>query len=145
MRPTAADRAAPLRVAVAVIINERSEVLLTRRHAERHQGGLWEFPGGKQEPEDANLPATLRREIQEELGVEIEVGAPVTTVEHAYTHFSITLHAFHARIVAGAPRPIGCDDWRWTTLERVDEWPFPVTDQKIIAALRAGAVGNGEG
>lgn len=142
-------RATPhYQVAAAVIWENgpgQGRLLIAQRPENGMLGGLWEFPGGKQEPEDANLPATLRREIQEELGVEIEVGAPVTTVEHAYTHFSITLHAFHARIVAGAPRPIGCDDWRWTTLERVDEWPFPVTDQKIIAVLRAAAAENGEG
>lgn len=128
-------------VAAAVIWEDaplKGRLLIAQRPQNGMLGGLWEFPGGKQEPEDADLPATLRREIQEELAVEIAVGAPVTTVQHAYTHFSITLHAFHTRIVNGTPQAIGCDDWRWTTLDRLDAYPFPVTDQKIIAALRAG-------
>jgi A/G-specific adenine glycosylase len=100
-------------------------------------GGLWEFPGGKREAEDASLAATLRREIGEELAIEIEVGAPVTTVKHAYTHFRITLHAFHACHRVGEPQAIGCVAWRWVALHELDDFPFPVTDQKIIAALRA--------
>ncbi len=128
-------------VAAAVIWEDapgQGRLLIAQRPQKGMLGGLWEFPGGKQEPEDADLPATLRREIQEEMGMEIAVGAPVTTVQHAYTHFSITLHAFHARIVEGSPRAIGCDDWRWTTLDALDRYPFPVTDQKIIAVLRDG-------
>ncbi len=99
-------------------------------------GGLWEFPGGKVEPADVDLQAGLRREIEEELAVQIEVGLPVTTVRHAYTHFRITLHAFHARHKQGEPQAIGCAAWRWVQLDELDEYPFPVTDQKIIRALR---------
>jgi mutator protein MutT len=100
-------------------------------------GGLWEFPGGKLEVEDADLAACLRREIGEELGIPIEVDAPLTVVRHAYTHFRITLHAFHARHVAGEPQALGCADWRWVELRELADYPFPVTDQKIIAALVA--------
>lgn len=131
-------------VAAAVIWEDQpgaGRLLIAKRPQNGMLGGLWEFPGGKQEPEDPDLPATLRREIHEELGVEIAVGAAVTTVAHAYTHFSITLHAFHARILSGIPQAIGCDDWQWTTLDALDAFPFPVTDQKIIAVLRQG--GNG--
>lgn len=115
----------------------RSLLLIAQRPADGMLGGLWEFPGGKQEPADPDLPACLRREIAEELGIAIAVGEPVTVVEHAYTHFRITLHAFHARHTAGEPRPLGCADWRWVGLEELDRFPFPVTDRKIIAALRA--------
>ncbi len=116
-----------------------SKLLIAQRPQEGMLGGLWEFPGGKLEPDDADLPACLRREIGEELGIEIAVGAPVTTVKHAYTHFRITLYAFHARASAGEPQAIGCADWRWIDLAEIANFPFPVTDQKIIAALRAMA------
>ncbi len=128
-------------VAAAVIWEDapgQGRLLIAQRPQKGLLGGLWEFPGGKQEAEDADLPATLRREIREEMGMEIAVGEAVTIVQHAYTHFSITLHAFHACIVSGSPQAIGCDDWRWTTLDALDVYPFPVTDQKIIAVLRAG-------
>lgn len=113
-----------------------SSLLIAQRPQTGMLGGLWEFPGGKLEPEDASLEACLRREIQEELAIEIAVGERVTTVRHAYTHFRITLHAFHARHVRGDPQALGCADWRWVTLDDLDRYPFPVTDQKVITALR---------
>ncbi len=116
----------------------QSRVLIAQRPQNGMLGGLWEFPGGKAEPEDSDLPATLRREIQEEMGMEIAVGEKITTVQHAYTHFSISLHAFHAHIVEGTPQAIGCDDWTWTTLAELANYPFPITDQKIITALQDG-------
>lgn len=132
-------------VAAAVIWRDNvppGQALIAQRPQDGMLGGLWEFPGGKMEPDDADLPACLIREIREELGVEIVVGEPVITVKHAYTHFRITLHAFHARLAAGQdspPQAIGCADWRWVTLAELDDYPFPVTDQKIIQALRNGA------
>lgn len=114
-----------------------SQLLIAQRPQEGMLGGLWEFPGGKQEPSDVDLPACLAREIHEELGMEIAVGAPVAVVPHAYTHFRITLHAYHARHVGGTPQAIGVADWRWIDFGELDAFPFPVTDQKVIAALRA--------
>lgn len=114
-----------------------SQLLIAQRPQDGMLGGLWEFPGGKQEPSDMDLPACLAREIHEELGMEIAVGAPVAVVPHAYTHFRITLHAYHARHVGGTPQAIGVADWRWINFDELDAFPFPVTDQKVIAALRA--------
>jgi len=113
-----------------------SPFLIAQRPPEGLLGGLWEFPGGKLEPTDADLRACLRREIHEELAITIEVGEQLTVVRHAYTHFRITLYAFHARHHSGDPQTIGCADWRWVNLDDLDRFPFPVTDQKIIAALR---------
>lgn len=113
-----------------------SKLLIAQRPPDGMLGGLWEFPGGKMEERDIDLAACLRREIEEELAFEITVGAQLTTVKHAYTHFRITLHAFHARHISGEPQALGVADWRWVTLEELDAFPFPVTDQKIIAALR---------
>ncbi|BAL98739.1 MULTISPECIES: A/G-specific adenine glycosylase [Caldilinea] len=122
----------------------RSRLLMAQRRPEGLLGGLWEFPGGKLEPHDADLPACLRREIDEELGIEIAVLKPLTTVKHAYTHFRITLHAFHAQHVGGAPQALGCQDWRWLELDEVEMLPLPVTDQKIHRALLAQrSVGTG--
>jgi A/G-specific adenine glycosylase len=113
-----------------------SPLLIAQRPQEGMLGGLWEFPGGKLEPDDADLPACLRREIAEELGIKIEVLEPLTTVRHAYTHFRITLHAFHARHLSGEPQPLDCADWRWVALEDLEQYPFPVTDQKIIKVMK---------
>jgi len=109
--------------------------LIAQRPAGGMLGGLWEFPGGKQEPGET-LPQTLARELMEELEIEVAVGEKFTKVKHAFTHFRITLHAFHARHVAGEPQCIGVDDWRWVTLDEVDGFAFAKTDRAIIAALK---------
>lgn len=114
-----------------------SPLLLAQRPHKGLLGGLWEFPGGKMEPDDAGLAGCLRREIAEELAMTIEVGEMVTVVQHAYTHFRITLHAFHARHVSGEPQAIGCTQWRWVSLGQVETYPLAVTDRKILAALIA--------
>lgn len=112
-----------------------SPLLLAQRPHKGLLGGLWEFPGGKLEPDDADLSACLRREIAEELGIVIEVGELVAVVQHAYTHFRITLHALHARHCGGEPQAIGAADWRWVQLDAVGAFPMAVTDRKILAAV----------
>ena len=114
--------------------NER--FLIAQRPLNGLLGGLWEFPGGKQEPAES-LPAALQREILEELAIEIAVGDHLTSIKHAYTHFRITLHAFHAIHLSGQPQHLGVANHAWVTLADLDNYAFAVTDQKIIAALRA--------
>ena len=118
----------------AAVIRQNGKILIAQRPLEGMLGGLWEFPGGKQEPGET-LEQCLRREICEELGIEIEVGQPIITVKHSYTHFKITLHAFACRLVSGTPRSLNVADWRWVSLAEMDDFPFPRTDKKIIAAL----------
>jgi A/G-specific adenine glycosylase len=113
------------------------QFLIAQRPPEGMLGGLWEFPGGKRH-EGESLSDCLRREMQEELAVDVEVGQPVAVVKHAYTHFRITLHAFECRLLAGQPQPIGVADWRWVTLEQLEAYPFPVTDLKIVQAVTTG-------
>jgi A/G-specific adenine glycosylase len=108
--------------------------LIAQRPLDGLLGGLWEFPGGKQE-DGESLPLALKREIAEELGIGIKVGRHLTTIKHAYTHFRITLHAFQAEHISGQPKNLGVADHAWVSLEALDEYAFAVTDLKIIAAL----------
>jgi A/G-specific adenine glycosylase len=123
-------------VTAGVIWGADGRLLIARRPLNGLLGGLWEFPGGKQE-DGESLPQTLRREIKEELAMDIDVGEPLVVVKHAYTHFRITLHAFHARHTAGEPQHLGVADHAWVRLADLDDYAFAVTDRKIIAALRA--------
>ena len=109
--------------------------LIAQRPLNGLLGGLWEFPGGKQEV-DETLPQALIREIQEELLMEISVGNFLTSVKHAYTHFRITLHAFHAQHQSGQPQHIGVANHAWVTLPDLTNYAFAVTDRKIIAMLK---------
>ena len=113
-----------------------SRFLIAQRPGDGLLGGLWSFPGGRREPEDEDLPACLKRAISRELGLSITVGGQVTTVEHAFTHFRMTLYVFHARIRSGSPQAVGVVDWRWVTLDEVERYPCPVADRKIVGALR---------
>lgn len=124
-------------VAAGVIFRTpaRTEFLIARRPLDGMLGGLWEFPGGKLEAGET-LPECLRREIREELAMEISVQEPITVVKHAFSHFKITLHAFAAEWIRGEPQKIGVADWAWVTPEMVEKYAFPHTDRKIIAALR---------
>jgi A/G-specific adenine glycosylase len=127
-------RALPHFAVSAAVIRQGEQILIAQRPANGMLGGLWEFPGGKQEPGES-LPECLRREIWEELGVDIEVGEPVVSVKHSYTHFKITLHAFYCRLLSGVPQALQVAAWRWVTLPEMAAYPFARTDQKIIAAL----------
>ncbi len=109
--------------------------LITLRPPRGLLGGLWEFPGGKCEP-DEDLTHCIVREIQEELAIQVAVNSAIISVDHAYTHFKITLHAFHCRFLGGNIRPIACDDYRWITASELDAFAFPSADRKIIDHLK---------
>jgi A/G-specific adenine glycosylase len=126
-------------VTAAVIWGADGRILITRRPLDGLLGGLWEFPGGKQEKEES-LRQALQREIREELDIEIDPGQHLVTVQHAYTHFRITLHAFQARHTRGQPRHLGVADHAWVHLEELEDYAFAVTDRKIIEALRATVI-----
>ena len=118
----------------AGLIRRGNRLLLAQRPPGGMLAGMWEFPGGKQEPGES-LPACLRREVREELDVDIEVERPLAVVDHDYSHRSIRLHAFAARCLGGRVRAIGCADWAWVSPGGLDGYPMPRADRKIIARL----------
>ncbi|MFN3928812.1 MAG: A/G-specific adenine glycosylase [Thermoflexus sp.] len=119
----------------AGIIQDGDRVLIAQRPPQGMLGGLWEFPGGKVEPGE-DLEDCLKRELQEELGIEVEVEEQVMTIRHTYTHMRITLHVFRCRWIGGTPQPIGCADVRWVPIAELERYPFPNTDRKIVERLR---------
>lgn len=122
-------------IGVAVIWNDQGQILIDRRRQEGLLGGLWEFPGGKIEPGET-VEACIRREIQEELAIDVEVGDRLITIDHAYSHFRVTLNVHHCRHLSGEPQPLECDEIRWVSLEEIHEFPFPKANERIIEALR---------
>ncbi len=122
-------------VAVGVIGDGKGRVLVQQRPTDAMLGGLWEFPGGKAEPGEA-LPDACRREVREELGVEVEVGEPLDRIGHAYSHFKITLHAFRCRIASGAPVHHAGQPIRWVAVEDLAGLAFPRANRRLIDGLR---------
>lgn len=132
---TASRRSLPHRQVAAAVIHRRGEFLVAQRHVDDLLGGLWEFPGGTCEAEES-LATCLRREIREELGIDIAVGPCLLTTRHAYTHFRITLSAFLCRLLEGEPAALDCADWRWVTVEGLEALPMSVVDRRIADLLR---------
>lgn len=123
-------------IGVGVIWNERGQILIDRRLPEGLLGGLWEFPGGKIEPGET-VEACVRRELQEELAIDVAVGDRLTTIDHTYTHFRVTLHVFHCTHLQGEPQPIECAEIRWVEVAELEQFPFPKANTQIIEAIKA--------
>ena len=125
------------RIVVAAAVVEREGLfLLTRRLAGTHLAGTWEFPGGKCEPGESP-GACLRREMREELGVEIDVRDTMLVTHHDYPERSVELHFFRAAIT-GEPRPLLGQDMRWIARADLESLDFPEADAELIRRLAAG-------
>jgi len=122
------------KVGAAVTVNRKGEVLIAQRRPEAMLGGLWEFPGGTLESGET-IEACIRRELKEELDIEIETGPHLTTVRHAYSHFTIELHVHFARIRRGRPRAVECADFRWVRLTDLHRFAFSRADLHVLEKL----------
>ena len=136
---SAPRRAVPHYDMAAGLIRHEGRLLVARRPARGLLGGLWALPGGRCREGEAPAEAVVRC-AREELGVEVEVEAPVGVpggvIEHAYTHFRITLYGFECRYLGGEPRAVGYSEWRWVTPAEAEALAFPVTDRKLLRGTR---------
>ena len=131
-----APRAVPFQViGVGVVLDGEGRVLIDQRLNEGLLGGLWEFPGGKQEEGEA-ITATIARELAEELAIAVEVGEELIVVEHAYSHKRLRFVVHLCRWIAGEPQPLASQQVRWVAPAELDAYPFPAANARIIAALR---------
>jgi A/G-specific adenine glycosylase len=124
----------PLRKIAVGVVYRNSHMLITRRKSEGLLGGLWEFPGGKigkhERPEQACV-----REIKEEVNLDVTITDHITQVKHAYTHFKIIMEVFSCRYLSGDIILNGPVDFRWITLNEIDQYPFPKANHKFIHLL----------
>ena len=124
----------------AALLFRDGRLLVAQRPAGSHLAGLWEFPGGKREPGES-WEECLRRELREELGIEVAVGALFEEVVHAYPGKQVHLRFFRARVVAGEPRPIGCAAVAWISRAELGRYEFPPADAGLLARLAAPETG----
>ena len=120
-------------VVLAAVIERDGRFLMTRRLEGTHLAGKWEFPGGKCEPGEAH-DACLVRELDEELGVECEVGEEIFTVEHAYPERTVRLH-FHRATLLGEPSPQQGQGMRWVERSELRALELPDADQGLVDLL----------
>ena len=124
-------------VAVGVIL-QGDKVLLSLRHQQLHQGGKWEFPGGKIEHNETELEA-LARELQEELSINIEQASckPLIRIEHDYGDKQVCLHVYTVSRFSGEPEGAEQQEIRWVAREELLNYRFPEANQAILDKLLA--------
>jgi A/G-specific adenine glycosylase len=137
-RPRATPRVPHVDVACS-IVRRTDRVLIAQRPAEALLGGLWEFPGGKRERGEA-LAACLRRELREELGIHVRVGRARGTLDHAYSHFRVTLHVLECALTSGTPRAIQAANVRWARVRDLGRYPMGKLDRQVARSLQAEEV-----
>lgn len=96
--------------------------------------GYWEFPGGKVKPGE-NTDEALKRELKEEIGIEVQIGEEILTVRHQYKYGIVKLHFFNAEIVGGTPSPLHHSEICWIKTADLSSYKFPPANDKLIRKL----------
>lgn len=128
---------APIDVVAALIRDNAGRYLITRRRKGTHLEGLWEFPGGKREP-DESLEESLGRELTEELGASFAVDDRVETIRWAYPEKIVVLHFFNCRLAAGTIAPQEGQLMEWVAPKDLRRFDFPPADAALLSRLEAG-------
>lgn len=127
-----------IHVAAAVILDENQHILLARRPDDKHQGGLWEFPGGKVEAGESAVRA-LDRELHEELGIRVCRARPLIQIPHHYADKSVLLDVFVVDRFDGEAHGREGQPVRWVSADRLSDYSFPAANRPILAAARLPA------
>lgn len=125
-----------IHVAVGVVLDRDYRVLITRRAEHSHQGGLWEFPGGKVEPGET-LERALARELREELGIEPVRTSPLLEVDHDYGDKRVRLDVHVVWEFAGTARGLEHQPLAWVPAGSLSQYRFPAANDPIVEAVRA--------
>lgn len=120
-------------IVVAAVIEREGRFLVTRRQAGVHLAGLWEFPGGKIDPDETHADA-LHRELREELDADVAVGNLVLATTHAYPEKTVTLYFYACTLLSDA-RPMLGQEMRWVDRDELRTLGFPAADQELINTL----------
>jgi mutator protein MutT len=123
-------------IVVAAVIRDGERFLLTRRQKGVHLAGLWEFPGGKIDPDESHEVA-LRREIREELDADVTVGNLLLETTHVYPDRAVTLFFYQCDLI-GTPRPMLGQQMRWVLRQELSSLGFPPADDELIRMLVSG-------
>ena len=120
-----------IQVALGIVVDEQTHVLTALRPLHYPQGGLWEFPGGKFEPQETPFQA-LQREFQEEVGITVHKAEFLITVKQRYPHAMIELNAFKVLDYSGVPYGREGQLLQWVNQDKLLGLNFPKGNQKII-------------
>lgn len=121
-------------IVTAALLRKDSKILITKRPADKQQGGFWEFPGGKLQSDETPQQA-LQRELREELDLEIEVGAIFEAVYHRYDWGPVLILVYECRPLGEVIRNLEVDDHRWLAVEQLSEYDLLPADRPIVDKL----------
>ena len=121
-------------IGVGIVLNQEMQVLIDQRNEEGILGGLWEFPGGKQELGET-IEATIHRELEEELAINVEVGEELLTLDHSYSHKRLRFVVHLCNWLAGEPKPLASQKVLWVDPFQLNQYPFPAANSRIITVL----------
>jgi 8-oxo-dGTP diphosphatase len=122
-----------IRVVAAVIASE-GRYLITQRRPAAVLPLMWEFPGGRVEPNESDGDA-LKREVRHRLAVDIEVGELISFVSHPYEHYTVDLYLYECKVTGGELRAVNVHDFRWVTSDEFDRYPFTPADEASMNKL----------
>jgi 8-oxo-dGTP diphosphatase len=125
-------------VVVGIVLNSAGEILIARRTDGTHMAGFWEFPGGKLEPDETPF-AGLKRELAEELGIEVETAEPFIEHSFEYPDRHVRLDVWWVLAYAGMPESRESQALRWAKIAELDALPLLPADAPIVAAIRRRA------
>ena len=124
-----------LHVAVGVIKDSKDIVLISLRHNSAHQGGLWEFPGGKVESGES-VEQALKRELKEELDISVDNLSPLIQIKHQYTDLNVLLDVWSVALFSGTAKSCEGQEIKWVGVEQLADYCFPEANYPIIASVR---------
>lgn len=133
--PSTAADSGRLHVAAAAIFGPDGRVLISRRADHRHQGGLWEFPGGKVEPGETVREA-LGRELREELGIAVVDARPLIRIPYDYPDRAVLLDVWRVDAFQGEPHGHEGQPLEWVPPEELPGRDFPAANRPIVQAAR---------
>ena len=124
-----------IHVAVGVVVDRERKILIARRHQNQHQGGLWEFPGGKVGAGET-VQEALKRELLEEVNLTVRECAGMLRIPHDYGDKTVLLDVWYVNVFSGEAIGREGQPVKWVSVDRLDELKFPAANQPIITAIK---------
>ncbi|MBI3009601.1 MAG: 8-oxo-dGTP diphosphatase MutT [Candidatus Omnitrophica bacterium] len=120
--------------AAIAIIERRGSILICQRHEQDSFGGFWEFPGGKREAGES-WEACLRREVKEELGVNVRAVSLFGRMSYRYPDGIVSFRVYRCAIARGNPHPLDAQALRWVSRARLCQYRFPPANDPLVAYI----------
>ena len=123
------------------VVEKEGRYLITQRRFDDHLGGIWEFPGGKIREGESDEDC-VRRELDEELGIQVEGREHLGTIQYAYPDRKLELRFYRCLLASGDPKPVEVQDFRWAKPDELIYYQFPKADREIVEKLAKARSNN---